>query len=456
MSLAHFVGLVLLGLLFFVWPVPHTVSVRDLLLALNLLVFGYLAWRQGWPRDVARALSVPGAMLLALTAWMYVVAVFIFPENTWSLGEIESQWWRALAALLVGVFVATAMRENRRLTVGVFAVLLAALAAHILYVDFQAMQGLLAPGALERMAGLTEGPDKSNYLTNVLFGFLLAELFFRAVYGKRVLPLSNTVFAAALALTSVSVFAERTRNGIITLVLMLLLLSWFYLRDRHARLNKLALFAGIAAMMAIVLGGAALVVTARQSSSFNELIDTIPIAWDTEHYKAWQEGNPESWPKLPNGQTVDVSVYQRIAWFKEGLLLVRDHPLGIGFGRNAFGHGLKAKYGHGGGHSHSGLLDMAIGLGIPGALLWLGFFASLAVIAWRRRRAGEQYARDGVVREPGMQNYAAILLLLLLLDYGARMLLDSVIRDHMLQQFMFLTALAAVLMIGAVKGKPPA
>ena len=442
MSLAHFVGLVLLGLLFFVWPVPHTVSVRDLLLALNLLVFGYLAWRQGWPRDVARALSVPGAMLLALTAWMYVVAVFIFPENTWSLGEIESQWWRALAALLIGAFVATAARENRGLTVGVFAVLLAALAAHILYVDFQAMQGLLGPGSLERMAGLTEGPDKSNYLTNVLFGFLLAELFSRAVYRKRALPLSNAVFAAALVLTSVSELAERTRNGIITLVLMLLLLAWFYVRDHHARLNKLALAAGIATMMAIVLGGAALVVTARQSSSFNELIDTIPIAWDAEHYKAWQEEGAESWPKLPNGQTVDISVYQRIAWLKEGLLLVRDHPLGIGFGRNAFGHGLEAKYGKGGGHSHSGLLDMAIGLGIPGALLWLGFFASLAVIACRRRRAGA--------------NYAAILLLMLLLDYGARMLLDSVIRDHMLQQFMFLTALAAVLMIGAVKGKPPA
>ncbi len=136
---------------------------------------------------------------------------------------------------------------------------------------------------------------------------------------------------------------------------------------------------------------------------------------------------------------MDVSVYLRIAWLKEGLLLVRDHPFGIGFDRNAFGHGLKAKYGRGVGHSHSGLLDMAIGLGIPGALLWLGFFASLAAIAWRRHRASG--------------NYAAILLLLLLLDYGVRMVLDSVIRDHMLQQFMFLAGLAAVLTVAGVPEK---
>ncbi|HYA38392.1 MAG TPA: O-antigen ligase family protein [Candidatus Methylomirabilis sp.] len=443
MKRIEMLSLALLGILFFVWPVPHTVSVRDLLLVLNLALFGYLAWVRRGSGAGLRELSAPALVLAGLTAWMYAVVFFIFPENTWSLGEIQSQWWRALAALLIGAFAAISARDNRRLTVAALAVLVAALAVHVLYVDFQAMQGLLKPGQLERMAGLTEGPDKSNYLTNVLFGFLLAELFFRAVYGERVLPLSNTVFAAALALTSVSVFAERTRNGMITLVLMLLLLGWFYLRARQARLNRLVLASGIVAMFAIVLGGAALVVSARQSSSLHELIDTIPIAWDTEHHREWQEDNPASWPKLPNGQTVDVSVYQRVAWFKEGLLLVRDHPLGIGFGRNAFGHGLEAKYGKGGGHSHSGLLDMAIGLGVPGALLWLGFFASLAVIAWRRCRAGA--------------NYAAILTLLVLTDYGARMLLDSVIRDHMLQQFMFLTGLAGVMMTASEteKGTSP-
>lgn len=42
-------GLAILGLLFFVWPVPHMVSVRD-----DLLVFGVLAARRGWPREIFR------------------------------------------------------------------------------------------------------------------------------------------------------------------------------------------------------------------------------------------------------------------------------------------------------------------------------------------------------------------------------------------------------------------
>ena len=48
--------------------------------------------------------------------------------------------------------------------------------------------------------------------------------------------------------------------------------------------------------------------------------------------------------------------------------------------------------------------------------------------------------------------------MLLLLDFGARMVVDSVIRDHMLQQFMFLVSLAAVMMVaeGPEKRKPSA
>jgi len=72
-------------------------------------------------------------------------------------------------------------------------------------------------------------------------------------------------------------------------------------------------------------------------------------------------------------------------------------------------------------------------------LLWLGFFVSLMRMAWKRSRA--------------VHNHAAMLLMLVLVDFGARMVLDSVIRDHMLQQFMFLAGLAAVLTVAGVPKK---
>jgi O-antigen ligase len=432
-------ALALLGLLFFVWPMPHTVSVRDLLLVLNLCLFGYLAWRRGWPRQSFRQLLLPASALAALTAWMYLVAFFISPETSWSLDEISSQWIRALLALSAGALVAIAVKKESGLVQKTLFVIFVALMLHVVYVDLEALNIWLHDQNLERLAGLTEGPDKSNYLTNLLFCFLLTESFSRIFHKKRTLPFGDGILTAALALAVISMIVERTRNGIIVLVLMLLALGVLYLLEQRKRLKKTAIMGGIAAMLMVVIVGLGLVVAARQSLTLNNLVATVSIAWDTEHYKAWQNDGRDGWPMLPTGETVDTSAYLRIAWLKEGLLLFQAHPYGIGFGRNAFGHGLKAKYGAGGGHSHSGLLDLAIGTGVPGTLLWLGFFVSLMRLAWKRSRTAH--------------NHAAILLMLLLLDFGARMFMDSIIRDHMLQQFMLLVGFTSVIMTSGTQGK---
>lgn len=432
-------GLILLGFLFFFWPMPHSVSLRDLLLVSNLALFGYVASRRGWPREAWRGLSAPAVLLAGLTVWIYFAAFFVSPETGWSLGETNSQWLRGVMALLLGAMAALATGgeagPRRKLLLAVLVPLL----LHVLYVDFAAVKILMQHQPLDRLGGLTEGPDKSNYLTNMAFAFLFTELFFRLVHGKRILPFGNAVLGAVTVATLLSVPVERMRNGIIALVVMLLAVGVLYLATRRGRLKRTAHVGIVLAMILVAVGGLGIAATAKQSTSLRNLIATIPIAWDTEHYKAWQDEKKYGLPVLPSGETVDPSAYQRIAWFKQGLLLIKEHPLGIGFGRNAYGHGMKAKYGEGAGHSHSGLLDLTIGIGAPGALLWLGFFVSLIALAWRYyRRAG---------------NYAAVLLLLVLIDFGIRMVVDSVIRDHMLQQFMFLAGFAAVLTVAGAPEK---
>ena len=115
----------------------------------------------------------------------------------------------------------------------------------------------------------------------------------------------------------------------------------------------------------------------------------------------------------------------RIAWMKEGIRLVAEHPWGLGFDRDAFGAGLKLKYGgDGGGSSHSGWLDWTSGTGIPGTLLLIGFFAS--VIAMGARSYMLLHRPQG------------LLLIFLVTGFAGRMLLDGISRDHSFQQFMFL------------------
>jgi len=430
-------GVVLLGLLFFVFPIPRTISLRDLLLLLALLTFGYVAWRNERRHESLRALIVPATLLALFTAWMYGVALFVSPETAWSLDEIGSQWLRALAALAAGVAVAVAVKKDSGLERKALLVIFAALLLHVLIVDILAVkqwsQDLMAQREFGRISGLAGGPDKSNYLTNLLLCFLLAESLYRLLSKKRALPFGNVLLGSAVGVALFSMFAERMRNGVAVFALMLLIAGLLWLLAQKSRLRKTGFVAGAAALAVITLGGLGLAVAIKGGSGLKKLIETVPIAWDTEHHRGWLNEKKYGLPLLSTGETVDPSAYQRIAWLKQGLLIIGEHPLGIGFGRNAFGHGLKAKYGEGGGHSHSGLLDLAIGTGVPGTLLWLGFFVSLMRLAWKRARA--------------THSHAAILLMLLLLDFGARMFLDSVIRDHMLQQFLFLTGVAAVMMV---------
>ncbi len=435
-------GAVLLGLLFFMFPVPGTVSLRDLLLLLVLLVFGYLAWRNGRWRDPPRALIVPATLLALLTAWMYGVAFFVSPETAWSLGEINSQWLRGLLALLGGVLVSVSLRSDAVALQRVLLMIVIALTLHVAYVDLEAVYFWTSGWDFERLAGLAGGPDKSNYITNMLFCFLFAELVYRFANKKKALPVNNMILGSVLAVTLASVFVERTRNGIMVLALLLLATGLLSLFAMRTRLRKTVLVTAAVALLFIIIGGLGVANSIKPlASDFRNLAASVSIAWDTERYTAWRN-DKQAAPVLPSGETIDTSIYQRIAWFKEGLLIVTEHPWGIGFGRNAFGHGLKAKYGEGAGHSHSGLLDLAIGTGVPGVVLWLGFLAGLGHVAWKQYRQAP--------------SFAALLLLLLSLDFGARMVVDSVIRDHMLQQFMLLAGFAAVLAVAPAKRKPSA
>lgn len=441
MKQVEIISLIILGLLLFLMPLPRSISLRDLLLFLVLVCCAYLAWRRAGGIDIAlRDMALPVGILVALTTWMYGVAFFISAETSWSLEEIHSQWFRGLASFAAGMLAATVARQSADFGKKATLALFIALLAHVVYVDamafYQWSPTLIHGGDFKRISGLAGGSDKSNYVTNALFCFLFAEALSRRLYAKNFLEIDNKALWTAFALTFLSMFAERMRNGVIVFVLLLVLTALFYLQAQKNRARKMALRANILGVLFMVIGGLVLAIFIKPVSnpvSVGNLLGTAVIAWDTEKYKAWQDEPKYGLPKLPNGDTVDGSLYQRVAWFKEGLLLIKDNPLGVGFGRNAFGHGLKAKYGVGRGHSHSGMLDFTIGVGIPGMLLWLGFFVSLVLIAYKRYRASH--------------HPATLLLIFLLFDFGARMFLDSVIRDHMLQQFMLLVGFSGILMM---------
>lgn len=460
-------GLALVALLFAVWPVAHTISLRDLLLVLVLGVFAYLAVRAR-PTGWWHGLEWPLGLYVVLTLWLLVVALLISPETAWSLDEIRGQWLKGLFAMLAGGLVALVFARAGRMT-ACLVIIVGVLLLHTLYVDAVAVKGLVGAwldpdlrlGSLIRHTGiapgaegynyftllrccewdiemLTAGPDKSNYLTNLLIYFLLADIFIRSTYRRRLLPLGNGILAFFFLLALFSFYVEAVRNGVLEIVLVMFVFASLLIYHNRQRLpGKLLLFGALGLVLVPVLIG---YVSYRTDPRWQSLRQTIPIALDTTTHKAWLDLNSPV-PLLPSGEPVNRSNYMRIARLKGGMELVLDNPAGVGYGRNAFGHAVKQKYGVSSSHSHSGLVDMAIGAGIPGALLWLAFLVGLGALAAR-----------GVARR---RDDASVLLLFVVTGFGVRMVVDSIIRDHMLQMFLFLAALLAVSVARNLSGARP-
>ena len=81
------------------------------------------------------------------------------------------------------------------------------------------------------------------------------------------------------------------------------------------------------------------------------------------------------------------------------------------------------------GHSHVGYIDLAISVGFPGLLLWLAFIGLLMASGWRAYRTG--------------RSIWGLILLFTVAGYAIRCGIDSIIRDHILEEFMFFAGLSA-------------
>ena len=417
-----------------VWPLPHTIALRNaLMVMLFATLFSQVSWKMAG--EIAWGpLRKVTVFYVAFTLWILVGAIFISPFHHWSLGEIRGQWLGGFAALLIGA--ACALQKDARVASAIVVVSLSIFVVQIVAVDLQGLWLVAHSGAWSHMArvgGLTAGPGKASYLTNFLLSGLVAELSLR-MEGSHSQLWSSWRLGTLLLLCFVSIYFESMRNEIFDIGIFsgfVGVVGYRAQRGRAAR-RTLLLVAG-SVVVVVITASLDLALDPR----WQTLWATIPVALDTTHHLAWLNAQRYPLPHLPNGQVVSASNYLRVAWIKEGLRTVIRYPLGVGYGRSAFGHALRLRFGDAAttmGLNNS-LLTVAIGTGIPGTLLWLGWFWSMA--------------RFSFTRVTGKHAFAARFSLLIILAFGVRMCLDNVMQNYTLEQFMFLVGLLFPLSLGA-------
>lgn len=407
------VFLVMVSTLQLILPIPHTIALRNAL----LLVFVVAGLRALIHPSVIRGLLVPVLPWGLLTVWLIMQTFMLQGGSSTILRELAGQFLLPLLVIVAAVGAGLRLVVQPRLEFGLFVVLILPLVLHVLYGDIVFAGNLFLHGAAGREPGLTEGPDKFSYL--VVTGIvLLLGWKYQQVNLPDASRWMHVTWWICLLVFMVGILAAGMRLGFVSLMIVLLtfgILLLFYAPSWSLK-RKLIVAASFMLVGTLFMGW-----SLYKDSRWSTLRDTISVVsstHDSNHYWLDQKGEP---PRLPSGESVGLSNYYRLSWWYEALGMIRQWPLGIGYSRNAFGHGLKMKYGTGKGHSHSGWLDLALGGGLPVLVLWVLGLVVLFFWAWRHLH---------------LAPLPSVALMLLVLDFGFRSMFDSVIRDHMLVQFM--------------------
>ena len=167
----------------------------------------------------------------------------------------------------------------------------------------------------------------------------------------------------------------------------------------------------------------------QKNEAWSSLIANYQVGLDIDHQNHWKDRNTYPAPLNEFGKIVDISTYERTAWFIAGSRLLAENPMGYGLLHHSFGSLALAKWpdfykpnGNLKGATHSGWLDFALGLGIPGLLLVL---IPLAV-SWYR----------SLFREGIWFSYAAWTIPFLSFAY----LTTEVAGEHFTELLFFMTA----------------
>ena len=376
------------------------------------------------------------AALVVFVLYIFFHSVYLSHETAWSLSEFKSHIFYPSLYFLMGILLASYVNQSRYITKEtLITILFYSIFIHILYIDLVAIDKLFHDGVMmRRYGGLMDSPVLPNYLTNILLAMIIAEFVFRMRVKKQVLKVSKGILYLLLIASIFSTFVEALRLGDIALVFLGIGSSMIFLYHNHdysIRVRRL-----IATALIIILA-IPLTYNLNTDPRWGKLIETIPLAMGTSNSLHWLDANLAG-PKTESGHEVKGSNYLRVAWGMKSLEYIVDEPMGIGFGRNSFGHAIEKRHpklgkSKRGGTAHSSILDLTVGAGVIATLLWL-FFVFIT-----SKTAIKEFKRS--------YNYFAILTLFVTMGFVGRSFVDANMRDHMFLQFMMILGISLFFMI---------
>jgi len=394
----------------FIFPVPHTIALRNLLLLVGLVALLWIG-RKSLPKP-APWLKPAAWWLIALTTWIIFHSVAVAPAPTLALDQFRANW---LVPLLLGALPAWAATQLPPKHAARAVVL--ALAAHMIWLLGWQLKLWLDTGAWPFKATPFGGYDFHGTLNSFFLALLLADRLAWTIGRYSPLALNQRLGWGLLFLSLVSDLALQSRNSTTVSLFMLVAGSLVLANARSRHWRSIVVAIG----MVSLLGAGSLGFDSR----WQGLRESAATGWSSDS-TYWMTAYDATRPRTVSGTVLEESAYARAAWARQAINFIAEHPIGIGFGHDAFGRAVAMKYRHPGlGSSHSGWLDFALGTGLIG----LGLLLAAGVVA----------IRSGWQQFHQRHDAPALLLAFFVGGYLLRCLLDGHLSGWRLGLFAFIT-----------------
>jgi hypothetical protein len=367
--------ILMFSILYAVWSLPETILIRHICLTVGAIIGAYEIYQ--FRDSLLKRLNssnLPTWVLLSLFMWISFHLFFLSNNFYLQMQEYTGIWKRtALGAIFaLGLGLTLGSQNPRKQKVYWSLLYLGLLAPTLIYIlkyllsHYESALGINVPEYLKLHYGAFPFYiPKTAYVCFCLPTLAASLSQLKLNIGRQAwLSLDSAIYALTIPAVLFVFYSENIKNGVAYgAFLILIFVIQIFLVNVGKYWIKKTLFVAI-----ILMAGAGFLVNhIQKNESWRTLTMDAPIAMDTSQYDHWKFNGAKGYPINELGKMVSITNYERIAWGKQGLMLLAHNPLGYGLIERSFGHLAKQEWPDSTLHqSHSGWLDLALGIGLPG------------------------------------------------------------------------------------------
>lgn len=365
-----------------VWPLADTIAARNIALVLGCITS--IAWIYLARPKITFQMALTILCLLAVPAWLWSHYFFLPTDSVAQLYDLKGTWLRVSLAVIMASGLGLMVSQHPKMMLWIW-LAMAALAittlGRFLWDVFHANQWLIRGFRFPFKY-------KSAVVYFLMYPCLMAYAALhycllsqnQVAAGKSVKLGLGLVASALAAICWIDFISAQALNGILVAGFMgVMLVATLLIQGlRSSKGKSLSYWALLISVFAILLTSLTLFwqYDQKYEQKLGNLVGDVRVAVQIDEYPGWRMDPTHQGSRIPNdllGRPINETTYVRVAWFLKGLQLLQDHPLGAGFSHLAFRYFMLKEnpnlelY-----KTHSGWLDYALGLGVPGLLLtWL-------------------------------------------------------------------------------------